>query len=117
VQGGDTLVLSYMDTLSNDGYNQMLFARIIIRGSNASLAASVAGIYPGESVQYTLTDRDLNKDTSRIETYVLRDSNSTSGEVKNVIFNETGKNTGVFVGFIATAAGTSSKNGMKIVFM
>jgi photosystem II stability/assembly factor-like uncharacterized protein/sporulation protein YlmC with PRC-barrel domain len=111
VQGGDTLVLSYMDTLSNDGYNQMLFARIIIRGSNASLAASVAGIYPGESVQYTLTDRDLNKDTSRIETYVLRDSNSTSGEVKNVIFNETGKNTGVFVGFIATAAGTSSKNG------
>ncbi len=112
VKAGDTLTVTYRDTLRSDGTSGTIVAKTAVRGGTTASISSTANIFPRDTMFVTLTDADLNKNPGAAETYTLKDSNIVTGETENLTFTETGTNTGVFAAKIPTqfgaAAGTNN---------
>jgi uncharacterized repeat protein (TIGR01451 family) len=105
----DTLRITYLDAIDSAGNtNQVRTWNTVVRAGNNATLTGTATILPGSTVSYTLTDNDLNRNSSVVETYTLKDTNKVTNEVENILFTETGANTGIFTGTIATAFGTSA---------
>jgi uncharacterized repeat protein (TIGR01451 family) len=117
-KAGDTLILSYFDSLQANGGSGVFTVRTTVRGGvTATISASPSIIAAGNSITFTVTDNDLNRDTTKIDT-LKNNSVSTTGEVELLNFIESGKNTGIFVAVLPTVAGTTpgpNNNGVMTV--
>jgi uncharacterized repeat protein (TIGR01451 family) len=106
---GDSLCITYTDAADSAGNtNQLRTWWTKVTGGNTATLTATASVLPGTAVNYTLTDADLNSNPLAAESYVLRDTCKRTNELENITFTETGINTGVFVGTIATVFGTAS---------
>jgi len=65
-------------------------------------------IIPGEKINLTLTDADLNKNVNLIETIELATINDVTGEKELLTYTETGANTGIFTATVDTAYGINA---------
>jgi len=63
--------------------------------------------HPGEPVFVRVTDLDQNLDRTRRETVFVTVTDSNTGDSEVVLLTETGPDTGVFVGYIPSIAGSS----------
>ena len=109
VQPNDSIMILYKDALDSLGNaNQIRVWKTIVNAGNTATLTGTSTIYPGNTISYTLTDADLNRNSLVAEKYVLADTNKVTGEAENVTFTETGVNTGVFTGSIPTVYGTTA---------
>ncbi len=109
VKPGDSLRISYTDAVDSAG-NTNSWRRFVTKVLNghAVILNGTTTILPTQSISYTLNDSDLNRNSGAIETYTIRDSNQTTGEIENILFTETGINTGIFTATVPTVFGTVS---------
>ncbi len=115
-QANDTIVISYLDSLQGNGGSATIIAKTAVIGGHTANLSGTTSILPGASIIDTLIDQDLNKDTTRIETYFLRDT-SSNGQIDTVLFTETGIKTGIFTATIPTTFGTTKgSNGKNVTF-
>lgn len=109
VQPNDSIMILYKDALDSLGVaNQIRVWKTIVNAGNTATLTGTSTIYPGNTISYTLTDADLNRNPLVAEKYILADTNKVTGEVENITFTETGVNTGVFTGSIPTVYGTTA---------
>jgi uncharacterized repeat protein (TIGR01451 family) len=107
IRPGDTLLVTYRDAIDSSGATNQIrsWQTVVVGGTTATLVGTTTAL-PGDSIFYTLTDADLDRNPSLIETYAIPDTNKVTGERETVTFTETGPNTGVFTGKVATQFGT-----------
>ena len=114
-KAGDTLILTYRDSLQANGGSGSITVRTAVLGGVTATITAVPGIIAaGTGITFTITDNDLNRDSTRTDT-VRYSAVSTTGETEQLTFAETGKNTGIFTALLATVAGTTpgpSNNGV-----
>lgn len=67
-------------------------------------------VVPGGTLTITVTDVDLNSNSALIETVGVDVLNDATGELEQIILTETGQDTGIFTGTLATAAGSAGTN-------
>ncbi|MFZ4620940.1 MAG: hypothetical protein ACOYNS_10290, partial [Bacteroidota bacterium] len=109
VKTGDTLRASYRDTmLTNGGPGGTITALTIVRGGVTALLTAATPIIPGDSILITITDNDLNRDTTSVQTYTVKDSSIATGEVESFTITETGVNTGIFTKKLGTVFGLTA---------
>ncbi|MCU0454113.1 MAG: hypothetical protein MUE68_10690 [Bacteroidetes bacterium] len=109
VRPGDTLLVTYIDALDSSGaVNRVRSWRTAVVGGNTAILVGTTTALPGDSVYYTLTDADLNRNPSVVETYSIPDTNRVTNERETIVFTETGANTGIFTGKIATQFGLTA---------
>jgi uncharacterized repeat protein (TIGR01451 family) len=106
-QAGDTLRATYLDAARSDGTTGTAtsFTRVI-GGATATIAAVPVLIAAGSPTTFSIADRDLDHDTTIAESYSYAIHNST-GETENLLFTETGVNSGIFAATLPTLAGTT----------
>jgi uncharacterized repeat protein (TIGR01451 family) len=63
---------------------------------------------PGDTLALTVTDADLNSLPTIVETIIVSVRNDITGETEAVTLTETGPNTGIFSGSLATIFGASA---------
>jgi uncharacterized repeat protein (TIGR01451 family) len=117
VKTGDSLVVTYIDTVTTNGAPGLtLKAGTGIRGGATAALSGTLAILPGATIIDTLKDVDLNRNASLAETYALRDT-SKNGQIDTVTFTETGVNTGIFTASVPTTFGvTKGSNGKNVTF-
>ncbi|RKN05145.1 hypothetical protein D7036_11190, partial [Aquimarina sp. BL5] len=63
---------------------------------------------PGDTLDITVTDNDLNTDSGVAETIIVEVVNDVTGENETITLTETGPDTGIFTGTVATTFGTAA---------
>jgi uncharacterized repeat protein (TIGR01451 family) len=117
VKAGDTLRVSYLDTmLTNGGPGSLMYAVTAVLGGVTATLTATTPIIPTDSILITITDNDLNRDTTTVQTYSIIDSSLATGEVETFTITETGINTGIFTKKIATIFGISAGTNNDGVF-
>jgi len=76
-------------------------------GANGAVTITPASV-PGNTLALSVSDADLNSLPTIIETVIVSVRNDVTGELEDVILTETGPNTGVFTGSLATIYGASA---------
>ncbi|BFM40186.1 Ig-like domain-containing protein [Synechocystis sp. LKSZ1] len=76
----------------------------------SDFSAIATSFQEGDTIGIQVTDRDPNKTSTTAETLTVTVTNITTGETEVVTLTETGVNTGIFRGTLATSI-TSSNNG------
>lgn len=105
---GQNLVATYNDALTTAGGAATVTASTAITGGATATLTATASIYPGGAVALTLTDADLNTNAAAAEQKQITVTNTTTGESELVTLTETGANTGIFAGALATAYGAAA---------
>jgi uncharacterized repeat protein (TIGR01451 family) len=84
---------------------------------NSPVPLTTASLYhAGEPVFIRLTDLDQNLDPTKVETVLVTVRDDLSGDVELIRLNETGPDTGVFVGYVqSTSQPAVSGNGVLSV--
>ncbi|PYS97102.1 MAG: hypothetical protein DMF50_01730, partial [Acidobacteria bacterium] len=82
-------------------------SRTVQAGYTGTLT-STATINPGNTVNLTLTDRNLNASPTVVNTVTLTTVNSVTGESETRTYTETGVNTGIFTATVATVFGAGA---------
>lgn len=108
VKAGDTLRVTYIDSLRLNGSDSTLRAQTRVRGGVTATVSSSTPINPWDSLLITVTDADLNRSASIAESYTVRDTNIVTGEVETFTVTETGVNTGIFTKWIRTVFGVTA---------
>jgi len=78
-----------------------------LNGSDGNVAFSGAS-QPGDAILITVTDPDLNTNTSIAQNVVVQIVNDNTGEQEQVLLTETGPDTAVFSNTITTLQGASA---------
>ena len=74
-------------------------------------AVSISSVTPaGDDLVIEVTDGDLDINPGVIDTVGVDVANDATGEIEQILLVETGPNTGVFAGNLATAAGPAGPN-------
>ncbi|MFA5833962.1 MAG: hypothetical protein WDA22_10855 [Bacteroidota bacterium] len=109
VKNGDSLRVTYYDTLLITGGpgGNIISGTLVIGGATGTISATTPH-HPGDSLTVTVTDADLNRNTSVAETYTIKDSSIVTGEVESFAITETGINTGIFINKLGTQFGLSA---------
>lgn len=108
VKAGDSLRVTYRDSLRLIGSDSTMYAFTRVLGGTTGALTADSTIYPADSVLVTVTDADLNLSASLIESYTVRDSNISTGEFETFTITETGVNTGIFTKWLRTVFGLSA---------
>ena len=99
------------DTYGNGSGNDYGTATVSPRGTDATIDITDTSI-PGDTLSVTVTDGDRNADPAAAETVTATVVNNATGETETITLTETGPNTGIFRGTIATVGGsTAGANG------
>lgn len=93
-----------MDLVAGEDEGSFHYFESFNTGANGSITA--ADIQSGESIVVSVTDSDLDTDALLAETVDVSVVNTTSNETETVTLTETGDNTGIFTGSLATEFGT-----------
>ncbi len=100
---------TYSDALRADGSSGTVSFTVSISGGyNATLTAGAAVAVPGAPLAFTLTDADLNTNSTAVDNRLLTAQHSATGEIEQLLFTETGSNTGVFTASINTVFGLAA---------
>ena len=107
--------LDLVHALFNDGNpaSTPIGGAFTLIGADGQIVSSPATIIPRQSVQVTVTEPDEDRDPLSAETLIVSVSNGTQTEALSVA--ETGLNTGIFSGQIATAFSLAPSSGDGIV--
>ena len=107
VQAGDSISTSYLDSANASGSRIRVYAPTkVLGGYTATISVTPTLIAAGDSMTFTLTDKDLNRDTTKVDTCIYQ-AVSKTGETENLKFVETGTKTGIFTVKIGTVLGTT----------
>ncbi|MCG2586850.1 Ig-like domain-containing protein, partial [Massilia sp. TS11] len=110
LSNGNTVSLSYTDALDGSGNtNQTRTASTIGTAGNTG-SVTIGTVVPGSAITLTVTDADLNTNAGSLQTATVTVSNAATSETEVVTLTETGVNTGVFSGTLASSS-TLSDNG------
>ena len=106
VQAGDSIRSTYIDLMDStrSTVNKYAYTRIF-GGVTGAIIGSPNPVTPGDTVSFDLNDKDLDYDTTAIESYTLQIT-TTRGETETRTFVETGVKTGIFRTYIWTVSGT-----------
>jgi len=78
-----------------------------LTGADGAVTITPASI-PGDALALSVTDADLNLLPAVVETVIVSVRNDVTGETEALILTETGPNTGIFTGSLATTYGLSA---------
>lgn len=105
VPNGGLVSMCYTDLLDAAGSTvERCVTTVVIEGHDGTVEATVV-VQPGDSVRVRVTDDDLNIDSGATDSATVTLVNERTGEQETVGLDETGHDTGIFVGMGATAAG------------
>jgi hypothetical protein len=109
VKGGDQLPIQYTDTLDGSGKPNVPVETVVTvaTGVDGSLSTPPEVTSAG-GVPITVTDADLNRDTTVAETVTVTAQNPANGDTATVVLTETGPDTGVFQGTAPTVFGETA---------
>ncbi|NND60449.1 MAG: cadherin-like domain-containing protein, partial [Gammaproteobacteria bacterium] len=110
VADGDTVRSHYDDALGNDGGDPaaIFVDSDVVGGDTGAIVHDVASINPGQSIQITVTDTDLDTTAAADSVVVAVVNTAIVGETASITLTETGNNTGVFLGTVNTVYGTAA---------
>jgi uncharacterized delta-60 repeat protein len=118
VASGNSVVASYTDALTATGaVNQTVTAsKSATAGTTGTVAMS--SIIAGQTITLTVNDADLNSDQASVQTLSVQVRNTVTNETETVVLTETGSNTGIFSGNLATTnaaqAGTNDSGNLNV---
>ena len=100
----DSTPLAFANVLYNDGTPAAttLDGSLKIIGTNALISTSPDSIRPGDTVSITLDDVDLDLDVGLADQVSVTAFSIANGDSQSVALTETGVNTGLFTGSVAT---------------
>ena len=106
VKAGDTLTTTYNDGFTAGGGTATVTATTNVTTScvTGTLSAS-ATILPTQAIAISVTDADRNTNPATTQSFTVTVNNPATGETETVTLTETGVNTGVFSGSLATSEG------------
>jgi large repetitive protein len=104
-QATDTVTVTYNDALTAAGTAVARTANDVVSGGVTGTVSITPTAGPGDTLSVGVTDADLNTNTLAVETVVVTVVNNATGETEIVTLTETGANTGIFAGALATTAG------------
>ncbi|GER61052.1 hypothetical protein ULMA_31600 [Patiriisocius marinus] len=107
-QSGDTVTVTYIDELNEDGLIETLTDTDIVQGGVAGTVDITDFSVPGDTLDVVVDDSDLNEDPLVIETIEVVVVNDVTGESETITLTETGPDTGVFEGTVDTTYGTTA---------
>ena len=104
-QATDTITVTYNDALTAAGTAVARTANDTVSGGITGTVTITPTSSPGDTLAIGVNDADLNANALVAETVVVTVVNSVTGESELVTLTETGPNTGIFAGTLATTAG------------
>ena len=107
-QATDTVTVTYSDALTATSTTATPTATDTVSGGVTGTVTITPTSGPGDTLTIAVTDADLNTSTTTAQTVVVTAVNSVTGESEAVTLTETGPNTGIFSGTLATAAGAAA---------
>ncbi len=107
-QAANSLTVTYNDALTSTGGTAVRSATGTVIGGTTGTLSITPTSAPGDTLAISVNDADLNSNALTIQTITVSVVNATTGESENVTLTETGPNTGVFSGSLATAAGAAA---------
>tara|TARA_R110002012_G_scaffold311141_1_gene520411 strand:- start:2418 stop:5834 length:3417 start_codon:yes stop_codon:yes gene_type:complete len=105
-QAGDTVTVTYDDELDSNGNNPNPISDTdnVLGGITGVVDITDTSV-PGDTLDISVTDNDLNEDITAIETIEVIVINDNTGESEIITLTETGADTGVFEGTVETLSG------------
>ncbi|WP_425411106.1 Ig-like domain-containing protein [Hyphococcus sp.] len=107
-QGGDTVTVAYTDEFNTTGSPIDRTDTNSVSGGATGTVTITDPSSPGDTLTISVNDADLNNDGVLAETIIVSAVNGVTGETEAVTLTETGPNTGVFTGTVATIFGTTA---------
>ena len=104
---GDTVTVSFDDTLTSTGGTATVTDNGTIVGGVNGVVTITANAIPGDALDLSVTDADLDTDPGVAETVDVTVT-SSNGETETVTLTETGANTGIFENTLATTFGATA---------
>ncbi|WP_405250311.1 beta strand repeat-containing protein [Dokdonia sp. Asnod3-C12] len=105
-QAGDTVTVTYDDELDSNGNNpDPITDTDNVLGGVTGVVDITDTSVPGDTLDISVTDNDLNEDITAIETIEVIVINDNTGESEIITLTETGADTGVFEGTVETVSG------------
>lgn len=105
-QAGDTVTVTYDDELDSNGNNpDPITDTDNVLGGVTGVVDITDTSVPGDTLDISVTDNDLNQDINVIETIEVIVINDNTGESEIITLTETGADTGVFEGTVETVSG------------
>ncbi|AWH74819.1 hypothetical protein DCS32_11815 [Dokdonia sp. Dokd-P16] len=105
-QAGDTVTVTYDDELDSNGNNpDPITDTDNVLGGVTGVVDITDTSVPGDTLDISVADNDLNQDIDTIETIEVIVVNDNTGESEIIILTETGADTGVFEGTVETVSG------------
>ena len=105
VKNGDSLRITYFDAVTTSGASAIISWTTKVLGGYTAILAATAQIYPSNSIQVVVTDKDLNKNSSAAESYTVRDSDKVTNQYQDIAITERSANDSVFIGYVNTRYG------------
>ncbi len=107
--GNDAYIDTYVYGLTTSGTTVVTIANNdnLVTGVDGTVTITPTSV-PGDSLTITVTDADLNILATAAETVVVQVVNNNTGEVEQIALAETGIDTGLFTGTLATQPGGSA---------
>jgi len=96
VTAGDQVVFTYQDVMTAAGGTTTLSAATTVTGGTTAVLTAPAQLAPGDNIDVSLSDADLNTNPAAAETVDVDATNSATGEKETLTLTETGVNTGIF---------------------
>ena len=105
-QAGDTVTVTYNDELDSNGNNpDPINDTDTVLGGITGVVDITDTSVPGDTLDISVVDNDLNQDINTIETIEVLVINDITGESELITLTETGIDTGVFTGTVDTVSG------------
>ena len=105
-QAGDTVTVTYDDELDSNGNNpDPITDTDNVLGGITGVVDITDTSVPGDTLDISVADNDLNQDINIIETIEVIVVNDNTGESEIITLTETGADTGIFEGTVETVSG------------
>ena len=105
---GDTVEISYIDSLDGEGTSDTVYAWVQVTGGETGEVLSSRVIQPGDTVRVKVMDGDENLNSGAIEDVSITVRNLRSGESETVTLTETGADSATFRGWLSTLYGVAA---------
>ena len=108
VQAGHRLTATYFDERTAAGGSATRTDTGIVAGGADGRVELPATVPAGDALAVTVTDADLNVNSSVAESVTVIVQNGATGEAESVVLTETGPATGIFTGTVGTILGSAA---------
>jgi len=112
---GDTVRMSWTDSLAGDGTNDTVYVLVDVIGGERGEVLSSRAIQPGDTVRMKVTDGDENANPGGIEEASITVRNVRSAESESVTLIETGMDSAIFRGVLTSAYGVEANPSAGVI--